>query len=448
MPDMFTPLTDVSTGSISGISAKGNKIGDIADPTMSADATNKAYVDRLAQTNIATYTLANPFVRDVDTTEGDLGRFVVLPNATKLFVSHYAGIVSVINLTTNLLVTNISVGNGVLALCLNSNATKLYVANGEDDTVSVINTTTNLVTATISVGDRPGGLCLSTDGTKLFVANYDGGTVSVINTATEAVDDTIATGGNPEWMIVRADRLYVTDAPNDTLHYINTTTNAIVTTVTVANCSTIVRNPAGTLAFIAQHDLNAIKVLDIVPTSPTFNTVLATIAVGNGPYQVVVSPNGLFAFTVCGVDGTVDTVNLTSNTLVGKVAIAGGGSNFQGLGVNPAGTRVFVSHDNTSNVAFLDASMLTSPSSPVISPASNIHIALIDNGIVSATVNLPAPSDCDDGKERIVKRLGTALVTIDGNGALIDNSSSDVALASQNAVARFAADSTKWWKTS
>ena len=63
----------------------------------------------------------------------------------------------------------------------------VYVTNYDDNTTSVIDTSTNKVITTIPVGAGPEGMAISPDGTKIYVDNYDGNTTSVIDTATNKV---------------------------------------------------------------------------------------------------------------------------------------------------------------------------------------------------------------------------------------------------------------------
>ena len=55
----------------------------------------------------------------------------------------------------NTVIATISVGEGSRSIEFDSVNNRMYVTNGDDDTVSVINTATNGVIETISVGDAP-----------------------------------------------------------------------------------------------------------------------------------------------------------------------------------------------------------------------------------------------------------------------------------------------------
>ena len=70
--------------------------------------------------------------------------------------------------------------------------------------VTVIDTTTNKVVTTIDVGLAPAGVAVAPDGSKVYVANETvKGTVSVIDAAANAVSATVAVGSNPVGVAVK-----------------------------------------------------------------------------------------------------------------------------------------------------------------------------------------------------------------------------------------------------
>ena len=83
-------------------------------------------------------------------------------------------------------------------MAVTPDGSKVYVTNGDANSVSVIATATNTVTATIPVGTDPFGVAVTPDGSKVYVANsYLGNSVSVIDTATNTVTATIPVGIEP-----------------------------------------------------------------------------------------------------------------------------------------------------------------------------------------------------------------------------------------------------------
>lgn len=84
------------------------------------------------------------------------------------------------------------------SLCYNPQDDKVYAANIEDSSVTVIDGTTNQVLTTIRVGRVPYGLCYNWQNDKVYCpSNYDN-TLSVIDGATDSVLAVLAIPGGPK----------------------------------------------------------------------------------------------------------------------------------------------------------------------------------------------------------------------------------------------------------
>jgi YVTN family beta-propeller protein len=104
-----------------------------------------------------------------------------------------------------MVIGTIKVGNGPRGVAVNSDGSRVYVAN-EDKTVSVINATTNTVIAVVNMISVPFGIAVTPDGKNVYVANmgefqenisnFDN-SVSVIDTATNTVKTTVEVGEMP-----------------------------------------------------------------------------------------------------------------------------------------------------------------------------------------------------------------------------------------------------------
>jgi YVTN family beta-propeller protein len=84
-----------------------------------------------------------------------------------------------------------------IGVAITPDGTRAYVANAFDHTVSVIDTSTNPVITTIPVGAFPDGVAITPDGTRAYVTIEGPNTVSVIDTATNTVIATIPVGVGP-----------------------------------------------------------------------------------------------------------------------------------------------------------------------------------------------------------------------------------------------------------
>ena len=156
----------------------------------------------------------------------------------KLYIaSERDGVVSVADVhdpATARVTNNIKTGDHPMALALNKDQTRLYVANASSDTVSIVDTATDKVTRTILLrpeggrglpGVTPTGLALSPDESRLYVTCADLNAVAVIrlkpdgNANVKSVDGDaklagyVPVGWYPTSVVVTPDgRLFVANA--------------------------------------------------------------------------------------------------------------------------------------------------------------------------------------------------------------------------------------------
>jgi YVTN family beta-propeller protein len=93
-----------------------------------------------------------------------------------------SGNVSVINGSTNKVVTSITVGCSPLGVAFDSSNGYVYVTNGGSSNVSVINGSTNKVVTSINVGSIPFGVAFDSSNGYVYVTNFHSGTISIIST--------------------------------------------------------------------------------------------------------------------------------------------------------------------------------------------------------------------------------------------------------------------------
>ena len=193
---------------------------------------------------------------------------------------NFSNKVTVIDTTTNKVVTTIDVGLAPAGVAVTPDGSKVYVANeAVNGTVSVIDTATNTVSATVAVGRHPVGVAVKPDGSKIYVANRGDGTVSVID-ATNKVVATIKVGLAPFGVAVTPDgsTVYVTNL-NNTVSVIATATNAVSATISVGNGPLgVAFTPDGSKAYVANQYDHTVSVI-----ATASNTVVATIDVGTSP---------------------------------------------------------------------------------------------------------------------------------------------------------------------
>ncbi|MCB1110283.1 MAG: beta-propeller fold lactonase family protein [Chlamydiia bacterium] len=224
-----------------------------------------------------------------------------------VYVSDSAGsTVSVIETTSNTLITTIPVGSSPRSISFTPDGRFAYVANNGDDTVSVIDASINTVIATVPVGADPIGIGVNPNGNFVYVLNSTGDTISVISTATNTVVDTFLIG----------------DAPGR-VGYL----------------------PDGSRAYVGTLNDSMFVVIDAIA-----NSVITKVPVGSDPTGVAVTPDGRFAYVVNASDGTYDVLDTATNTLLPGSPFGAFGNGNGGIAITPDGQFAYITGVNDVNV--------------------------------------------------------------------------------------------------
>ncbi len=239
-----------------------------------------------------------------------------------------------VDLTTNA-ITRIPVGVQPNKILLSPDESRLYVANGDTDSVSVIDTSSDKVVQTISLsrpgdkykGANPNSLALSPNGETLYVTLGGENSVAVVNLKSGRVTGRIPTGWYPNSVSVSQNgrRLYVVNAkgtsgpnPSNRLttpagsarntNYRNDYDWALekagIATIPVPNSSTLAalsarvdqnvgygnRVPDPMMTFLRKKIKHVVY---IVKENRTYDQVLGDLPVGNGDPQLTLFPQAI-----------------------------------------------------------------------------------------------------------------------------------------------------------
>ena len=104
-------------------------------------------------------------------------------------------------------------------------------------------------------------------------------------------------------------------------------------------------------AYITNQGSNNVSVIDTAT-----NTVVATVAVGTGPYGVAVNPAGTRAYVTNRLSNKYSVIDTFTKTVIATVAV---GTNPIGVAVNPAGTRAYVANQRSQNTSVIDTATNT-----------------------------------------------------------------------------------------
>ncbi|MFZ9630162.1 MAG: beta-propeller fold lactonase family protein, partial [Ilumatobacteraceae bacterium] len=256
----------------------------------------------------------------------------------------------------------IPVGVYPYQLKLNPAETRLYVTNQVDNSVSVINTSTNAVVSTVSLSNQPLDLVVSATGQWLYVGRPFSSAVDLIDTSFNTVVGSLSPGFSPYTMELSSDgsRLYVTgqdDSDVNMLAVINTGDLSTVATVVLGQGTAgifgfVQLNSAGSRLYVG--DLNGtnasdhVDVIDIDETSATKYTVLSSVAIGQGPRLLDLSADGSRLYVPNSASDSVSIIDTSTNTVVETVPV---GDYPVMVLVTPDGSRVYVTEQNAGTVS-------------------------------------------------------------------------------------------------
>jgi YVTN family beta-propeller protein len=220
------------------------------------------------------------------------------------------------------------------------------------NTLSVLDVTTNELITTIPVGSRPSGVAITPDGSRAYVTNELEATVSVVDIATNAMIETISVGILPRDVAITPDgsRAYIANAGSDTLSVIDTATNQVINIIPgLADPVQVAITPNGSRAYVANQGFSppAVSVIDTVS-----NMVIASISIPRGtPRDVAITPDGSRAYVPAGGVGVVWVIETATNTVVASIE---GLSLVESVAITPDGTRAYVPQVTADSVAVID----------------------------------------------------------------------------------------------
>ncbi|MBZ5599347.1 MAG: YncE family protein [Acidobacteriia bacterium] len=286
-----------------------------------------------------------------------------------------------------------TVGLGPVHVAMLSNGARLYIANGEEDTVSTYSPSVISPVTTISL---PAGsvpvFVATTESGFVYVANSGNGTVAVISATTNVVSNILTVGSDPVALaeLPNATKLYVVNQGDSTVRTINTIDKTL--------SPNPVADPGGTIASpvwaAARSDNARVYVLssgsgNVSAIDTTTDTVIASAAVGAGANFMSYDKTRNRLYITNPVAGTVTVLDISTDTLTPvTLPITGTPVNVAAL---PDGTRAYVaSYQGSSPSCPADQPCSITSQVTVINASSNTISSVISLGTVNVD-NLTNP---------------------------------------------------------
>jgi YVTN family beta-propeller protein len=138
-------------------------------------------------------------------------QFLILPSL------RFVGFIAAIDITTNKMMSNFTVGDDASEVAVNPNRSMIYVTDLFSNTVHVIDEYTNIIIDNVTVGNQPVGVAVNPNTNKIYVTNRGSDTLYVIDGSTNNIKKTISLGGGSAYNIdVNPTKVYaISQNPNE-----------------------------------------------------------------------------------------------------------------------------------------------------------------------------------------------------------------------------------------
>src|SRR5919108_3259739 len=258
--------------------------------------------------------------------------------------------VSVIDLATNAIVKNITVGKSPHDIKISDDQQTVYTTDIDSGTVSIINATSNMLINQIETGGNRAvhGIAIFND--TLYVGDVYGGKVLVIkkNDDDGKIKNEIKVGSGPEYIEVSPDGkfLYVANLWSP-ISVVDVAQNKVIkeidSGITPYGLSF---TDDGSRLFIVNMKSNTLSVIDA-----TRHEVIKTIPVGNNPEYVALTPDERFAFVTNLGSDTVSIVDTEALEVIKEIPAGGDGPH--GIAFSADGDIGYISNMKSSDISVI-----------------------------------------------------------------------------------------------
>lgn len=329
----------------------------------------------------------------------------VNPGTNRIYVANYdSDNVSVIDGATNTTVATVSVGDAATAAEVDTRTNRVYVTAGE--ALAVIDGQTNeLLTAIPFKGGRQGHcIAVSPTSNRVYVTNALDNTVSVIDGRRGAIINTVAVGEGPQGIDVNPTngRVYVANVMGKSVSVIDARKNKRITDIPLGFlASDIAVNPETNRIYVSQ--IAGFSVID-----GASNKVVTTVADGRPSMVLTANPTTNRVYVAEAARETVDVIDGESNTIVDTVDV---GAQIADLAANPDTNRIYVANLDRDAVSVIEDPRVTKPiATPIATAAATLEPAITSAPTPGAVITGPStgggPGEHEAMREGVLVALG------------------------------------------
>jgi DNA-binding beta-propeller fold protein YncE len=335
-PDLS--LNKVLFGDVEAILRDGGK--DFIDALVPLDAAFGSGYVRVVDTeipdtsNVVVFNVLDPaairpdnVVSDVKTGSATRSVAISPDGAFAYGVSPYANRVIPINLVQLAAWPSIPVGENPVAITLNPEGTRGYVANYVDGTVTIFDIDPNSpghhdVVDAVGVGLAPTDLAIAPDGDRLVVVNYGSNDLSIVDTdplsdAYHSVVSNPKTGSGTRTVAISPDGGLIYLGTTSGYLVMSATAYTVVSDVKTGNATrTVAITPDGAFLILLTSE-GVVNIFDVLPESPTRDQVVASVRTGSGTSTVAISPDGGLLYLIQEASDIIIVAKLTVKSAVG-----------------------------------------------------------------------------------------------------------------------------------
>ncbi len=229
---------------------------------------------------------------------------------------------------------------------------RIFVTNERSDDISVINGSTLEIEATIDIGGRPRGIGLSPDASELYVAISNENSIAVVDPKSLKVLRKFEAGSDPETFAVHPNgNIYISNEDDAKATVFNPLTGEQIAEIPVGlEPEGVAISPDGSKVIVTSESTNMLHIIGVPE-----HTIIANVLVGARPRSAVFNSDGSLAYATSEISGEVKKVDMTSFKILSKAKIADEKAKPKDIVLSKDERTVYVAGGRSNKILVMDA---------------------------------------------------------------------------------------------